>query len=78
MTFCLSASSLKFKSHKATLTFPSVGRDVLLQVEKMDEISCILISNLAYSLRSALPKVRYHQKILCAFNCSLAAHATCQ
>lgn len=44
----------KPKSYRETSTFPSVGRDVLLQVEKMDEISCILISNLVYGLKSAL------------------------
>lgn len=48
----------KPKSYRGTSTFPPVGRDVLLQVEKMDEISCI--SNLVYSLKSALSKVRDH------------------
>jgi len=44
----------------------------------MDEISCILISNLVYGLKSAVPKVRYHLKNLCAFKYSLTAHAACQ
>lgn len=55
----LSVSFLfKSKSYRATAAFPSVGRDVLLQVEKMDEISCILSRDSVHGLKSALPKVR--------------------
>lgn len=68
----------KPKSYRETPTFPSVGRDVLLQVEKMDEISCSLISNLVHGLKSALSKVRYHLKNLCAFRYSHTARAACQ
>lgn len=66
------------KSYRETSTFPFVGRDVLRRVEKMDEISCILISNVVYGLKSALSKVRYHLKNLSAFKSSLTAHTTCQ